>query len=147
MRKLYYLKPNIQHAFTTAFTLLTAVEIVTFGILILILEHLNVHEAYDVQLYFRSGAAFFLVLLFSGFNFWYGMRLSHRIVGPMIQIQRILERAMKNEYKSRIKLRSNDYLHEIGDSLNMLLEKLDDNSDQENKKLINQREQDKEKNL
>ncbi len=125
MRKLYYLKPNIQHAFTTVFTLLCAVEIVVFGLLLLIIEHLNVHNSYDIQLYIRSTLVFFLVLIFSGFNFWFGMRLSHRVVGPMIQIQRILERAMKSEYNNHIQLRSNDYLHELGDAVNILLEKLE----------------------
>jgi hypothetical protein len=125
MRKLYYLKPNIQHSFTTVFTLLCAIEIAVFGLLLLVIEHSNVHNSYDIQLYIRSSLVFFLVLIFSGFNFWFGMRLSHRVVGPMIQIQRILERALKDEYKNRIQLRSNDYLHEVGDAVNLLLEKLD----------------------
>jgi sensor histidine kinase YesM len=63
--------------------------------------------------------------MFTGFNFWYGVRLSHRIAGPMIQIQRVLEQALKSEFNTRIHLRSNDYLHEISDTLNLLLEKLE----------------------
>ena len=45
----------------------------------------------------------------------------------MIQIQRVLEKALKGKYDSKIQLRSNDYLHEIAEDLNLLLEKLDDN--------------------
>lgn len=125
MRKLYYLKPNIQYSFTTFFAILSAMEIVLFGLLLYIVEHLNIHRSYDVMLYIRFSIVLFIILLFSGFNFWLGMRLSHRIVGPMIQIQRVLERAIKNDYSPRIHLRNNDYLYEIADKLNLLLEKLD----------------------
>ena len=125
MRKLYYLKPNIQYSFTTFFAILSAMEIVLFGLLLYIVENLNIHRSYDVMLYIRFSIVLFIILIFSGFNFWLGMRLSHRIVGPMIQIQRVLERAIKNDYSSRIHLRNNDYLYEIADKLNLLLEKLD----------------------
>lgn len=135
VRKFYYLKPNIQYSFTTFFAVLSAMEIVIFGLLLYIVENLNIHRSYDIMLYIRFSIVFFIILVFSGFNFWLGMRLSHRIVGPMIQIQRVLERAIKDDYSSRIHLRNNDYLHEISDKLNMLLEKLDH---QQNKKKENQ---------
>ena len=125
MRKFYYLKPNIQYAFTGAFTLLGAVEIAVFTFSLYVVEHLNVHRSYDILLYIRFSIVFIMVLIISGFNFWFGTRLSHRIVGPMIQIQRVLEKALKGKYDSRIQLRSNDYLHEIAEDLNLLLEKLD----------------------
>ena len=125
MRKFYYLKPNIQYAFTGAFTLLGAVEIAIFTFSLYVVEHLNVHRSYDILLYIRFSIVFIMVLIISGFNFWFGTRLSHRIVGPMIQIQRVLEKALKGKYDSRIQLRSNDYLHEIAEELNLLLEKLD----------------------
>ncbi len=125
MRKFYYLKPNIQYAFTGAFTLLGAVEIAIFTFSLYVVEHLNVHRSYDILLYIRFSIVFIMVLIISGFNFWFGTRLSHRIVGPMIQIQRVLEKALKGKYDSRIQLRSNDYLHEIAEDLNLLLEKLD----------------------
>jgi len=125
MRKYYYLKPNIQYAFTSFYTMLTAIEIIAFGLVLYVVEGLNLHHSYDILLYIRFSIVLLVVLIFTGFNFWYGMRLSHRIVGPMIQILRVLESATKGEYKSRIQLRSNDYLHEIGDELNVLLEKLE----------------------
>ena len=50
----------------------------------------------------------------------------------MVQIQRVLERALKGKYESRIKLRTDDYLHEIAEDINLLLEKLDQES-KENK--------------
>lgn len=125
MRRFYYLKPSIQYAFTSFFSLLAAIEIVLFGILLYLVEHLNIYYFYDMMLYFRFSILLLIILIFTGFNFWYGVRLSHRIAGPIVQIKRVLERAVKGEYKSRIQLRSNDYLHEIGDELNLLLEKLE----------------------
>ena len=125
MRKFYYLKPNIQYAFTSFFALLTAVEIVVFGLLLYVVEHLNMYYSYDMMLYLRFSILLLIILIFTGFNFWYGVRLSHRIAGPMVQIKRVIEEALKGEYKSRIQLRSHDYLHEIGDELNLLLEQLE----------------------
>ena len=128
MRKFYYLKPNIQYAFTGAFTILSALEIAIFTVVIYVVEQLSIDRSYDVLLYIRFSIIFLIILVISGFNFWFGMRLSHRIVGPMIQIQRVLERAIKGKYESRINLRTNDYLVEIADDINLLLEKLDQES-------------------
>ncbi len=125
MRRFYYLKPNIQYAFTSFFALLTAIEIIIFGLVVYVVENLNTQYSYDVMLYIRFSIALLLVLIFTGFNFWFGVRLSHRIAGPMVQIKRVLEHALRGEYKMRIQLRSNDYLHEISDELNLLLEKLE----------------------
>ena len=133
MRKYYYLKPNIQYAFTSFYTMLTAIEIIAFGLVLYVVEGLNLHHSYDILLYIRFSIVLLVILIFTGFNFWYGMRLSHRIVGPMIQILRVLESATKGEYKSRIQLRTNDYLHEISDELNVLLEKLENQQDKQKK--------------
>jgi methyl-accepting chemotaxis protein len=132
MRKFYYLKPNIQYVFTGAFTILSALEIAIFTFVIYIIEQLSVDRSYDVLLYIRFSIIFLIILIISGFNFWFGMRLSHRIVGPMIQIQRVLERAIKGKYESRINLRTNDYLVEIAEDINLLLEKLDQESKEKN---------------
>lgn len=133
MRKYYYLKPNIQYAFTSFYTMLTAIEIIAFGLVLYVVEGLNLHHSYDILLYIRFSIVLLVILIFTGFNFWYGMRLSHRIVGPMIQILRVLESATKGEFKSRIQLRSNDYLHEISDELNLLLEKLENQQEKQKK--------------
>lgn len=131
MRKLYYLKPKIQHGFTSFFTILTSIEIVVFGFLLYIIENLSIHPSYDIMLYIRFSIILVVVLVFTGFNFWYGVRLSHRIAGPIIQIQRVLEQALKDKFNNRIHLRSNDYLHEISDTLNLLLEKLENQQKEE----------------
>lgn len=128
MRKFYYLKPNIQYAFTGAFTILSAIEIAIFTVVIFVVDQLSAGRSYDVLLYMRFSIIFLIILIISGFNFWFGMRLSHRVVGPTIQIQRVLERAIKGKYESRINLRTNDYLHELAEDINLLLEKLDHES-------------------
>ncbi len=133
MRKFYYLKPNIQYAFTGAFTILSAIEIAIFTVVIFVIDQLSVDRSYDVLLYIRFSIIFLIILIISGINFWFGMRLSHRIVGPMIQIQRVLERAIKGKYEARINLRTNDYLVEIAEDINLLLEKLDHESKKQSK--------------
>jgi nitrogen fixation/metabolism regulation signal transduction histidine kinase len=125
MRKIYYLKPDIQNAFTNFFAVLTAVEIILFGVLIYVVDHLNINRPNDMLYYIRYTILFLIVLLFSVINFWIGLRLSHRIGGPIVNIQRILEQAQRGDYKARITLRSKDFLHEIADSVNLLLEKLE----------------------
>ena len=132
MRKFYYLKPNIQYAFTGAFTILSAIEIAVFTVVIFVIDQLSVDRSYDVLLYIRFSIIFLIILIISGINFWFGMRLSHRIVGPMIQIQRVLERAIKGKYEARINLRTNDYLVEIAEDINLLLEKLDQDTKNKN---------------
>jgi len=125
MRKIYYLKPKIQNVFTSFFTIMTAVEIILFGILLYMVDRLNIQRSNDMIFYIRYTILFLIVLLFSVVNFWFGLRLSHRIGGPIVNIQRILEQAQRGDYRSRITLRSNDFLHEIADSVNLLLEKLE----------------------
>ena len=132
MRKIYYLKPNIQFIFRGAFTILSAIEIAIFTVVIFLVEHLNIDRSYDMLIYIRFSIVFVTILVISSINFWFGIKVSHRIVGPMVQIQRVLERALKGKYESRIKLRTDDYLHEIAEDINLLLEKLDQES-KENK--------------
>ena len=131
MRKLYYLKPKIQYAFTSFYTILTSVEILIFGFLLYVIENLNIHPSYDIMLYIRFSIILLVILIFTGFNFWYGVKLSHRFAGPVIQIQRALEQAFKGKYQIRIQLRSNDYLYEISDALNLLFEKLENQQDKQ----------------
>jgi nitrogen fixation/metabolism regulation signal transduction histidine kinase len=101
------------------------VEIILFGVLIYVVDHLNINRPIDMLYYIRYTILFLIVLLFSVINFWIGLRLSHRIGGPIVNIQRILEQAQRGDYKARINLRSKDFLHEIADSVNLLLEKLE----------------------
>ncbi len=125
MRRLYYLKPNIQNSFTSVFTFITAVEILIFTAVIFITEFYSNQIPSDFKLYYRFGYLLLSLLIFSTFNFWLGTRLSHKIAGPLIQIQRALDSAIKGNYKFRIRLRSGDLLHEVEEKLNVLMEGLE----------------------
>ncbi len=125
MRRIYYVKPKIQNPITNYFVFLSVIEILMFIFLIYFIEQYKTQIPTDFVLYFRFGLILFTVLIFSLFNFWIGIRLSHRIAGPLVQVQRVLEFALKGEYETRIKLRSGDFLHEFGDHINSLLDKLE----------------------
>ncbi len=55
-----------------------------------------------------------------------GIKLSHRIYGPLVPFTRHIEALKAGNYKSRIYLRKNDDLIEIQDALNGLAEVLED---------------------
>ncbi len=75
MRKIYYLKPKIQNAFTSFFTILTAVEIILFGILLYMVDRLNIQRSNDMIFLHSLYHFYFLIVLFiqrgkfSGFGF------------------------------------------------------------------------------
>jgi len=125
LRRFYYIKPNIQHPFTSLFTILLAVEILLFGIIIFFGESMINQVPVVFKIYYRFAFILISILIFSLFNFWMGTRLSHKIVGPLVQIQRVLDKAINGNYKIRIQLRSGDLLHEIEHKVNTLLEKLE----------------------
>jgi hypothetical protein len=54
------------------------------------------------------------------FAILYGIKLSHRIYGPMVPFQRHIEELKNGNYKARIRLRKDDELIEIRDALNDL---------------------------
>ena len=129
MRRIYYVKPKIQNPITNYFVFLSAIEILIFIILIYFIEQYKSQIPADFVIYFRFGLILLTVLIFSLFNFWVGIRLSHKIAGPLVQVQRVLEFALRGEYETRIKLRSGDFLHEFGDNINSLLDKLEHTQD------------------
>lgn len=59
---------------------------------------------------------------FIAFMAWYGIRLSHRIAGPLIPIYRGLERARQGDFSQPIRIRQTDLLHDLVDELNETLE-------------------------
>lgn len=53
-----------------------------------------------------------------------GIRQSHRIVGPMSRIKRMLEAIGTGDFSQRITLRQGDALEDLGKSLNRMCESL-----------------------
>jgi signal transduction histidine kinase len=61
----------------------------------------------------------------TGLAFVIGIRLSHRIYGPIVAINRYIDSLTEGNYKARLTLRKDDDLTEIRDSLNKLAESLE----------------------
>ena len=54
---------------------ISALEIAIFTFVIYIIEQLSINRSYDVLLYIRFSIIFLIILVISGFNFWFRMRL------------------------------------------------------------------------
>jgi methyl-accepting chemotaxis protein len=57
--------------------------------------------------------------------FFFGIRQSHRVVGPMARIKRSLETIGEGDFSPRIKLRDGDALVELAEQINRMAENLE----------------------
>lgn len=64
------------------------------------------------------------LLLIAPVVFWIGLRLTHRVAGPLIRITNTLQQLAAGDYSIRIKLRKGDSLTEVADAINVLAEAL-----------------------
>ncbi len=126
MRRLYYIHPKIQFTFIRYMTVLMSIEIICFAIVLLFVENITKSYPKDYSVYAYYGSTLVMVLLFSVINIYFGARFSHRIAGPLVQLQRVLSRATRGDYSVRVRLRSNDYLQEFSGSLNEFLQHLEE---------------------
>jgi hypothetical protein len=55
---------------------------------------------------------------------WDAMRFSHRLVGPMVRFRRTMQSISKGETVRPIKLREGDYLTDLRDDFNQMLDSL-----------------------
>lgn len=53
-----------------------------------------------------------------------GVKLSHRIYGPIVQIRKHVQRLKDGDYSSRIHLRDHDHFNELAEELNELAQSL-----------------------
>lgn len=58
--------------------------------------------------------------------FYLGIRQSHRIVGPMNRIRRLLEAMAAGDYSQRLTLRRGDVLTDLAETINRLADSLQD---------------------
>jgi methyl-accepting chemotaxis protein len=73
----------------------------------------------------RSNApAFILLLILVPVMAWDTIRFSHRLVGPLVRFRRTLQDMANGEAVRPIKLREGDYLEELRDDFNKMLEHL-----------------------
>jgi signal transduction histidine kinase len=68
----------------------------------------------------------FIYVLFYVAAFLLGIAISHKIYGPFVNIERMLNRYLAGDYSDRIKLRKDDdaKVHEVAVAINKLADKL-----------------------
>lgn len=125
MRSLYYIHPKIQFPFSGLMTALVAIELLIFGLVFIVTDRMALALGKDLATYLQYGSLLVVILVFSAFNLLLGARLSHRIAGPLVQVQRVLQKARQGNYAVRANIRGNDYLQEIVEDLNLLLQSLE----------------------
>lgn len=63
-----------------------------------------------------------VVAVFVAVMAMYGVRVSHRIAGPMVPIQRALQRIREGDFSKPIRIREDDLLHDLVGDLNQTFE-------------------------
>lgn len=125
IRSLYYIHPEIQFPFTRLMTTLMAIELLILGLVLIITERVELQLSQDLSIYFQYGILLVTILAFSALNMILTAKLTHRIAGPLVQIQRVMDKARKGDYSVRAHIRTDDSLHEVARDLNLLLESLE----------------------
>ncbi|MBI4343359.1 MAG: HAMP domain-containing protein [Candidatus Omnitrophica bacterium] len=60
------------------------------------------------------------LLLIAPVVVWLGVRLTHKVAGPLVRIQAAIQQMTQGDYQVNIKLRKGDSLVELAESLNTL---------------------------
>ncbi|MCA9735853.1 MAG: hypothetical protein H6696_12250 [Deferribacteres bacterium] len=126
MRKIYYVFPKIQYPISLQWTATVVIQLIVFGVTVILTSRITENLERDMAIYMRFAVFIAEILLFSMFNFWLSIKLTHRIAGPLVQVQRVLNQARHGNYDVRVKMRTNDYLHEFATEVNLLLQGLED---------------------
>jgi len=142
LRSLYYIHPEIQFPFTRLMTTLMAIELFIMGLVFIITERMGLQLSHDLSIYLQYGILLITILVFSTLNMILTAKLTHRIAGPLVQIQRVLHRARKGDYSVRVNIRTDDCLQEVVRDLNLFLESLEDQN-----QVLPQSQQEKSKKL
>lgn len=69
-----------------------------------------------------------IVLMFAAFTtafIWDAIKHTHRIVGPIVQFRRAIQKIAAGEELELLQLRKDDYLHELKDEFNEMLRVLE----------------------
>lgn len=64
------------------------------------------------------------LLVFAPFVVWLGLRMTHKIAGPLVRILSVLRQMIAGDYSQRITLRKGDSLVELAEAMNALAESL-----------------------
>jgi methyl-accepting chemotaxis protein len=77
-----------------------------------------------VETIYGNLPAFLVLLLLVPIVAWDTVRMSHRLVGPLVRFRRTIQDIADGELVRPIKLREEDYLTEMRDEFNRMLESL-----------------------
>ncbi|KAA3613866.1 MAG: hypothetical protein DWQ05_16455 [Calditrichaeota bacterium] len=126
MRKIYYVFPKIQYPVILQWTAAVVIELIIFGLIVILTTNVSSGQHSDMAIYTRFAVFIAVILVFSMINLWLSTKLTHRFAGPLVQVQRVLNQARHGKYSVRIKLRTNDCLHEFATEVNLLLQSLEE---------------------
>ena len=132
MRRQYIVDPAYQLRFVTRILIVVMAVAVTSsllasGMLWKSLFSPNLQEQTAVVTALIAVATTLLVemLLAIPIVFYLGIRQSHRIVGPMNRLKRVLQAIGNGDFSQRIELRRGDLLEDLARSINQMAEQLE----------------------
>jgi len=131
-RKNYFIEKKFQSRFITQFSLLVIVGgLLTIVLLYLISWRSTTVAIVNSRVVVRSTADFILPLLIqtvavtsilvSLAAIGVTLFVSHKIAGPMYRFKRVVEQLAKGDYSAGFRLRTNDQMQDLADSMNDMI--------------------------
>ncbi len=126
-RRLWLVNPSYQYRIVGV--LLVVLFLMTVGALLSVYVALWLtlrafelaHDALAVSLLSTAGIiTTFELLLIAPLIIWVGIRLSHRVAGPLVRINAALQQMAGGDFDVSLRLRKGDSLTEIAESVNTL---------------------------
>jgi methyl-accepting chemotaxis protein len=116
----------IDRGFQSKYVALLVVFIVSLGIAGLLVLVLGSGEAAAADLRGAIVAMLAVMVAFMGLTAWYGVRFSHRIVGPVFALSRHFQWVESGDYTRDLQLRDKDEFQNIALGFNAMLAALRD---------------------
>lgn len=85
----------------------------------------EVHNSIQQVLTSAVYMSLFLTVAVTALAMIVGLKMSHRIYGPLVSIKRFIGELAEGKYSGRLSLRKNDDMSDIKDALNLLAEALE----------------------
>ena len=122
-RRRYWIHPEFQRRYLAQIFLLELIVMAATALLTFIFAFLLVSPGFTMGPDWGGMVAGFVVLalLLGGLMAWLGVRLSHRICGPLYRIQSELEAARAGEPIRPIRLRRHDQFQDLAATINRSL--------------------------
>ena len=134
-RRRYWINPGFQGRYLRAILLLELIAVALTAILALGITLVLVSDTLQVGPQWHQ-----IFLSFAGLTVvaavglvWLGIRVSHRICGPIYNIKKNLDAVRNGERPGPIRLRKGDAFQDLAESLNEVLAMLDEKSETNSK--------------